>query len=249
MIRAIYRHELITMFRTPLAWLLIGLCAALIAFQFLAQIEFYLSIAEKLNTLEQAPGVTELIVTPTLSFCAMLVILIVPVITMLAISGERKLGTVQLIASSPVNIWSYVIGKFLSLSTVFLVLWLVVAVMIFTLLWGTQLDFGLYAAGLFGLSVYTLSAVSIGLGISALLNHPIAAGTLCLVVLLFLWFCDWVGSVQGDVNFFSHFAASRHYNRIAGGLFDSFDIAYFLVLILFGLAVTHWRISNERFFG
>ena len=54
MISTIYRHELISMFRTPFAWLLLGLCAALLAYQFLAQIEFYMSVADKLATMEQA---------------------------------------------------------------------------------------------------------------------------------------------------------------------------------------------------
>ena len=249
MLSAIYRHELISMFRTPLAWLLLGLCAALVAFQFLAQIEFYLGIADKLRNMERAPGVTELVVVPTLGFCAVLVMFLVPILSMLSIAGERRAGTVSLIASAPVSMWSFVIGKFLSLSTMFLMLWIIVAVMVFTLLWGTQLDLGLCLGGLLGLFAYTLAALSIGLGISALLSQPVAAGSLCLATLLFLWFCDWVGSANGEINFFSHLAASRHFNRLASGLFDSFDVVYFLVLVLLGLSVAHWRLSNEKYFG
>ena len=249
MISTIYRHELISMFRTPFAWLLLGLCAALVAYQFLAQIEFYMSVADKLATMEQAPGVTQLVVVPTMGFCATLVMFLVPIVSMLSIAGERRAGTVALIASAPVSMWSFVIGKFLSLSTLFVSLWVIVATMVLTLLWGTQLDLGLCLGGLVALLGYTLAAVSIGLCVSALLSHPVAAGSVSLVTLLFLWFCDWVGGTNGEVNLFSHLAASRHFNRLASGLFDSFDVIYFVVIIIFGLAIAHWRLSNERYFG
>ena len=249
MINAIYRHELISTFRTPFAWLILGLAAALIAFQFLAQIEFYHSIADKLKGMHQAPGVTELVVVPTVGFCAMLVLFLVPIVSMLSIAGERRSGTVQLITSAPVNLLSFVIAKFLSLSTLFLVLWIIVATMIFSLLWGTPLDLGLCLGGLVGIGLYTLSAISIGLGVSALLNHPVAAGGASLTTLLFLWFCDWAGGFNGETNLFSHLSASRHFNRIAAGLFDTFDITYFVVITFVGLAIAHWRLNNERYFG
>lgn len=249
MITAIYRHELIALFRTPLAWLLLGMAACLIAFQFLAQIEFYLSITDKLNAMEQAPGVTQLVLIPTIGFCAMVTMFLVPIVTMLSIAGERNAGTVQLIASSPVGIWSFVLGKFLSLCSVFFILWGIVAAMAFTLLWGTELDLGLYLGGLAALAAFTLAAVSIGICISALMRQATAAGALCLVTLLFLWFCDWANASSGEQNFFSHLATSTHFNRMASGLFDSFDVVYFLTLALFALGVTHWRLSNERYFG
>ena len=66
MLKAMYKLELISLFRTPFAWVLLGVGAALIAFQFLAQVELYLSIADKLRSVEQAPGATELIIVPTI---------------------------------------------------------------------------------------------------------------------------------------------------------------------------------------
>ena len=249
MIKAIFRHEMLALFRTPLAWLLLGLGSGLIAFQFLAQIEFYLSVADKLKAMEQAPGVSQLVLVPTIGFCAMVTMFLVPIVTMLSIAGERNAGTVQLITSSPVRIWSFVLGKFFSLCSIFIMLWLIVAVMAITLLWGTQLDLGLYLGGLGALVAFTLAAVSIGISISALMKQPIAAGCLCLVTLLFLWFCDWANASSGEQNFFSYLASSTHFNRMASGLFDSFDVVYFLALTLLGLGLTHWRLSNERYFG
>ncbi|MGR8946584.1 MAG: ABC transporter permease, partial [Gammaproteobacteria bacterium] len=229
MFRALYKLELIGLFRTPFAWVLLGIGAALIAFQFLAQIELYFSIAQKLRGLEEAPGATELIVVPAVGFCAMLVTFLVPIVTMQSIGGDKRRGTIQLIGSSPVNMWLFVIAKFLGLSTLFLLLWIIIATMMMSLLWGTQLDLGLCLGALLAIIVYTLAAISIGLCVSALIEHAVAAGAMTLALLLFLWFCDWSSKTGGEINFFTHLASSRHFTRLASGLFDSFDLAYFVV--------------------
>ena len=247
MLKAMYKLELISLFRTPFAWVLLGVGAALIAFQFLAQVELYLSIADKLRSVEQAPGATELIIVPTIGFCAMVVTVLVPIVTMQSIAGEKRRGTLQLISSSPVNMWSFVIAKFGSLATLFFLLWAIIGAMMLSLLWGTQLDLGLCFGALIGIALYTLAAISVGLCISALLAHSVAAGAASLAVLLFLWFCDWSSKASGEANFFTHIASSQHFNRVVSGLFDSFDIVYFAALCTFALCLTHWRLINTKF--
>ncbi|MEM7469087.1 MAG: ABC transporter permease subunit [Pseudomonadota bacterium] len=249
MIRAIYRHELLGVFRTPVAWMLLGFSAGLIAFQFLSQLDFYLTIANKLKSLEEPPGVTSLIVTPLITFSAMLLIFLVPIVTMASINGERRTGTLQLVASSPVSMGSLVAAKFLSYVTLFLALWVILATMVLSLFWGTTLDLGLCAGGLLALCLYTASAVSVGIAVSALVRHPPAAGALSLVVLLFLWFCDWASRTTGEANLFTWLSAERHFTRIANGLFDSFDVAYFFVITFFALGLAYWRLANERYLG
>lgn len=177
----------------------------------------------------------------------MVVTFLVPIVTMQSIAGEKRRGTLQLLASSPVGMWSFVVAKFLSLATLFFVLWAIIGAMMFSLLWGTQLDLGLCFGALIGIALYTLAAISIGLCFSALLEHTVAAGAASLALLLFLWFCDWSSKASGEINFFTHIASSQHFSRAASGLFDSFDIIYFVVLSAAALCLTHWQLVHAKF--
>lgn len=249
MIKHIYQRELIGMFRTPFAWVVLAISTALIAYQFLSQIEFYLALSNKLKTIDDPPGVSQLVVLPTLNFCALLLIFLVPIVTMQSIAGERRGSTLQLIISSPVSLLSFVIGKFLSLSTLFILLWIITATMVFSLSWGTNLDLGLCASALLGIGLFTAMAVSIGLFMSSMFKQPAAAGAASLGTLLFAWFCDWVGKTGGQENAFSHLAAANHFDKIASGLFDTFDISYFIITTVLALLLTNWRLVNERYSG
>jgi ABC-2 type transport system permease protein len=87
MIRVIATRETIALFRTPLAWSLLAMAQFVLAYQFLAQIETYLHFAGKLRAIPEAPGVTEVVVTPTIGVSALLMLFFIPVITMASLSG------------------------------------------------------------------------------------------------------------------------------------------------------------------
>ena len=249
MIKHIFYRELTALFRTPLAWVVLAISSALIAYQFLSQIELYLALGNRLKSMENPPGVSQFVVLPTLSFCALLIIFLVPIVTMQAISGERRDSTLQLIVSSPVNLLSFVLGKFLGLSSLFVFLWGITATMVLSLGWGTNLDLGLCVSGFLGVILFTAMAIGIGLLMSAVFIQPAAAGAASLGALLFVWFCDWVGKTGGQENIFSHLAAANHFDKIASGLFDTFDLAYFIIAATLGVLLTHWRLNCERYDG
>lgn len=245
MFKHIFRREITSLFRTPFAWVILSVSTALIAFQFLSQIEFYYSLSDKLKSLESPPGVSELVVLPLINFCALLLIFMVPIVTMQTIANEKRHGTLQLVLSSPVNLIAYVFGKFFSVLVIFGLLWVISATMVLSLEWGTHLDLGLCASALLGIGLFSMMAVSVGLLTSALFSQPPAAGAASLVLLLFLWFCDWVANTGVEENLFSHLSAGKHYQNIANGLFDTFDIAYFIICTSLALSLTHWRINQE----
>lgn len=249
MIKHIYQRELTSLFRTPFAWVMLSIGTALIAYQFLSQIEFFLAVSDKLKSLEEPPGVSELVVLPTVNFCALLLIFLVPITTMQSITGERRGSTLQLVMSSPISMLSFVIGKFLSVVTLFGLLWVITATMSLSLMWGARLDLGLCLGALLGIGLFTAMATSIGLLMSSLFKQPAAAGAATLGTLLFIWFCDWVGKAGGQENLFSHLAAANHFDKIANGLFDTFNICYFIIASGLALMLTNWRLSNEHYQG
>ena len=57
-------RELRSLFLSPLAWTILGVTQLILAYMFLTQIDFYLSIQPKLIGIPNAPGVTDLVVAP-----------------------------------------------------------------------------------------------------------------------------------------------------------------------------------------
>jgi ABC-2 type transport system permease protein len=145
MIGVIAKREAIALFRTPLAWALLAMTQFVLAYQFLAQIEIYLQFEDKLRSMPDAPGITEVVVTPTIGTAAMLMLFVIPVLTMSSICGERRNGTLALLYSSPVRCADIIVGKFFGVCFLLSLVWAIVALMPLSLMWGAPLDIRPYA--------------------------------------------------------------------------------------------------------
>ena len=246
MIRVIATRETIALFRTPLAWSLLAIAQFVLAYQFLAQIETYLHFADKLRAIPEAPGVTEVVVTPTIGVSALLMLFFIPVITMASLSGERRNGTLALLYSSPVTSFQIVAGKFIGIGALLAILWVIIALMPLTLMWGATLDVGLYLSGLLALFVLMSAYTAVGLMFSAIFAQPSVAAIMTFGLLSGLWLIDWATRLGQDAGLFSYLSSLNHFQRIAQGLLDTSDLAYFIIIIALALYVTTWRLDGDR---
>ncbi len=246
MIAVIARREATSLFRTPFAWVLLAVVQFVLGYQFLAQIEFYTAFATQLRKMPEAPGVTEIVVTPLFGLAALVLLFVVPVVTMASISGERRGGTLALLYSAPVTAWQIVAGKFLGICALLGVIWVLLALMPWTLAWGAAIDPGLYASGLAALALLMCAYAAIGLMFSAFVVQPAAAAALSFGACAGLWLVDWAARLGQDGGVLTSVSSQHHFQRLAGGLVDTRDCAYFLILTLTALAVTAWRLDGER---
>lgn len=246
MIGVIARHEARSLFRTPLAWSLLCVVQFVLAYQFLAQIEIYVQFEDKLRAMAQAPGVTEVIVSPILGVSAVLMLFLIPVITMSALSGERRSGTLALLYSSPITSWQIVVGKFLGIWGLLAVIWVIVALMPLTLMWGAVLDLGIYLSGLFALLVLMAAYAAVGLMFSAMFAQPTVAAIMTFGALVGLWLIDWAARLGQDGGLFGYLSSLNHFQRMTRGLLDTTDVAYFAIVTATSLYVTAWRLDGDR---
>ena len=246
MILAIAEREARALFRTPVAWSLLAIAQFLFAYQFLARIELYTEFSDKLRALPEAPGITELVVSPLFGSGAMLLLFVAPLVTMNTIAGERRSGTLALLYSSPVSSWQIVCGKYLGVGCLVLGFIALVALMPLWLLWGTRLDLGLYAAGLGAMLLVGATFSAVGVMFSALCSQAILAAVLGIGTLLGLWVLDWASRVDQDAGIFSYLASVGHFQRIAEGYISLSDVAYFVVLTIAALLVAVWRLAGDR---
>ena len=129
MILVIARRELRSLFLSPLAWVILAVVQLVLAWVMFLQLDQFFLLQDQLATLPNAPGVTDLVVAPTIEFASIVLLMVTPLITMRLLSEERRSGTLDLLLSSPVSVSAIVLGKFLGAFLFMVILTLMVSMM------------------------------------------------------------------------------------------------------------------------
>ena len=255
MIGVIAAREWRGLFLSPLAWTLLAVTQALLAWIFIILINDFQNLQGRLAGLEHAPGVTDLVVAPLFRVAAWALLLLTPLLTMRLFSEERRAGTLDLLLSAPVSATQIVLGKYLGvliflLGVVALTALMPLALMPLALMTGAALDGGKLLAGLLGLSLLAASFAAAGLYLSSLTAQPLIAATATFGLLLAFWIVDAVGAGQGIASqFFGYLSLPRHHDALLLGLVRSEDVAYYLLFSAAFLGLTIRRLDNLRLRG
>ena len=250
MILVIAARELRGLFLSPLAWTLLAVTQALLAWIFIILVNDFQNAQGRLAGLEHAPGVTDLVVAPLFRVAAWALLLLTPLLTMRLFSEERRTGTLDLLLSAPASASEIVLGKYLGVLTFLMSMVALTALMPLALLARAALDVGKLLAGLLGLSLLAASCAAAGLYLSSLTSQPLAAATATLGLLLAFWIVDAAGAGQGAVSpVFAYLSLPRHNDALLLGLVRSEDVAYYLLFgaAFLGLAIR--RLDNLRLRG
>ena len=237
-------NELRRLFYSPFAWIVFAVV------QFLLAIFFYLLLSKfmQLASWSLDRGLTEIVVVGLFQIAGLVLLLVSPFITMRLFSEELRSGTIKLLLSSPISIVELVLGKFLGAMLYFLSLIAIIALMPLTLVFGTTLDPGLLFCGLTALLLLSSAFVAIGLFISSLSNAPALAAIGSFVITLFLWIIHIANDTQnvyvdGVANYLS---LQKHFNSLLSGALSSIDVVYFVLLSVFFVVLSIWRLDSLR---
>jgi ABC-2 type transport system permease protein len=242
-------RELRTLFLSPLAWAILAVVQIILGFLFLARIEIVQIYAAQLAAMEDAPGVTQIIVPELLGTAAIVLLLVVPLLTMRLLAEERRNKTLTLLLSAPVSMTEIVLGKYLGALGFLGVVLLSIALMPLSLLAGGALDFGLLLSALLGLALVLASFTAVGLFVSALTQHPAVAAIATFGALLLFWVLDWSGQGARGGGVLAYLSLFNHYRPFLEGLFDSADALYHLLLIATFLVLSIRRLDAGRLGG
>jgi ABC-2 type transport system permease protein len=164
----------------------------------------------------------------------------VPIITMRLIAEERRLGTLEMLLTSPVTELSVVMAKYLaSLSLVAVMLVLSLSYAVALAIFGAP-DWGPIYSGYLGLFLLGAALVSIGLLTSSLVSNQLIAALLSLSLFLLLWIIDHFGGILPDPfnAFFVNLSLLVHFTPFATGSLFLSDAGYFISMALLGLFFT-----------
>jgi ABC-2 type transport system permease protein len=243
----IARHEWRRLAVQPFAWMLAAIVIALMAWQYLLALEAFLQLAPKLGGLKDAPGVTDLVAIPLLRSFSNLLMLLVPLITMRAIAGERRQQSLALLLAGGVGNVRIVIGKFFGAYGFVIVLIVLVAAMPLALALGTSLDFGRLFAAIIGLVLFAGALTAIGVLCSAWTPQPALAAAAAFAITSLLAIIDAGARLQGiDNSGINYLALPTHIEPFFRGLVASVDIVYFVLIVVVALAFAARRLDRLR---
>lgn len=240
-------RELRGLFLSPLAWSILAVIQFIVAYLFLIQMETFADLQPRLLSMEGAPGLTDIVVAPVFANTAVILLLVVPLLTMRLVSEEHRGRTLSLLLSAPISMTEIVLGKYVGLLAFLLLMLGMLAFMPLSLLAGGSLDFGKFAAGLMGLVLLLASFAAAGLFMSTLTAQPTVAAISTFGLLLLLWIIDWAGSTGTHYSgVFSYLSLTRHYESLLKGMFNSSDVAYYLLFSLTFLVLSIRRLDAVR---
>ena len=248
MIFTLAQRELRSLFLSPLAWAILAIVQFILAYLFLSQLQEFLLIQPKLAAIENAPGVTELVIVPLYGSAAFIMMLVTPLLTMRLISEERKNKSLALLISAPVSMTEIIIGKYLGMLGFAAIMVVTMTLMPLSLYFAGTLDGGLLFAIVLGISLLLAAFIALGLYMSSLTAQPTIAAMSTFGVLLLLWIIDWAGGKTDDAasGLLEYISMLRHFEAFTKGVFNSSDLIYYILFISLFLILSIRRLDADR---
>lgn len=248
MVLTLARRELRSLFLSPLAWAILAIVQFILAYLFLSQLQEFLLIQPKLATIDNAPGVTELVVVPLYSSAAFIMMLVTPLLTMRLISEERRNKSLALLMSAPVSMTEIILGKYIGMLGFAAIMIISMTLMPLSLFFAGTLDIGLLFTIVLGISLLLAAFIALGLYMSSLTAQPTIAAMSTFGLLLLLWIVDWAGNKTEAAasGLLEYLSMLRHFEAFTKGIFDSSDFAYYILFIFLFLVLSIRRLDGDR---
>ena len=254
---AIYRRELQSYFNSPFAyvisvvfWLIGGLFLVLVLFSPdgpVAQV----SAIDQLGVLPQSVDLPYEVLKIYLNFLGSLSMFILPMLSMGLYAEERKQGTLELLATSPLTNWVVALGKLLGVVTFYSAMLLPMFVLELIVFGSSDPAFPtiLLLIGHAGLLLLAAGVLSLGMFISSLSESTVLAAVMTFGLVLVLWIIDEVASaLPGPVgDALAHLSLLTHFTDFTQGIFDTSGLILFGSYIFLGLFLTAQSIDTLRF--
>ena len=246
----ICKKELRSYFVSPVAYLLLVMFAFIYGFFFwnvLGAVVHY-SI-ENLMSGEPSPmNINEMIIRPLVSNLNVIGLFFIPLITMRLFAEEKRSGTIELLATSPVRDIEIILGKWLAAvllySIMLLTTWLDLA---FLFRYGHP-DWKHIVIAYLGLLLQAGGLLAVGAFISTLTRNQIIAGATTFVICLLLWVLGWVAEYDTSTwaRILLYMSVVTHFDSFAKGVLDSKDAIFDATLIFLGLFLTSRSLESLR---
>lgn len=228
----IVKKELYSYFVSPIAYIVITVFLVISGY-FFSMILFYGQNAELRGVIHN--------MSITLLFIS-------PIITMRLLAEEKKLGTIELLTTSPISLTHIVLGKYFASLILFLIIsFITLEYPVFLLIYGKP-DIGPMFSAYLGFILLGGVFLSAGLFASSLTENQIVATVIGFGILLMLWIISWAGGlVNGNIgSILSSLSVFEHFDSFTRGIIDVADCLYYISLSFSFIFLTVRRLEWKR---
>jgi ABC-2 type transport system permease protein len=179
-----------------------------------------------------------------------LALFILPILSMGLYSEERKRGTLELLATSPISNWVVAIGKLAAVVTFFIGLTLPLMVYVAVALSPANppVSLSLLLIGYSALILMATSVLSLGMFISSLTDSTIVAAIATFGLVLILSLIDLIAKTPTPISpALNQLALIKQYQEMIQGQVSSSGLVMFGSYIVLGIFLTAQSIEAFRF--
>jgi len=248
---SITKKELKAYFTSPIAYAVITVFLVLVGFFFYSLIWWFNSQSMQMAQnpyYYQQININQMVYSPLFHNISIILLLMLPLLTMRLFSEEKKIGTDELLYTSPVSVNQIILGKYLSsLIVLAVMLALTMVLSIFPFAYGNP-EVVPFLNGYLGLFLMGAAFIAVGIFFSSLTENQMVSAILTFGALLLFWVLSWAsysagGMWKGVLNYLSFF---EHFDDMTKGILDTTDVVYYLSFAFFGLFLSHSVIQSRR---
>src|SRR6185437_974172 len=227
----IFRKEMRSYFASPIAYLLLAMFAIIFGWFFWNALGYF--VIEGM---------------PLLMNASVLGLFFIPLITMRLFAEEKRAGTIELLATSPVRDLQIILGKWLAALALYAIMLGFTAINFAFLFRFGNPDWKPMAIGYLGLLLQAGALLALGTFISTLTRNQIIAGATtfgaCLLFYVFGWVAGYDTSTWANV--FNYLSIATHFGSFGKGVIESKDAIYYVTFIFLGLFFTARSLESMR---
>ena len=247
----ITRKELRSYFTSPIAYVVITVYLVLVGFFFYSMIWWFnsqsLQMAQNQYYYQQL-NINQMVFSPLFHNISIILLLMLPLVTMRLFSEEKKIGTEELLYTSPLSIHEIILGKFFaSLLVLLTMLGLTAVLSVLTFVYGNP-EVAPVLCGYLGLFLLGAAFIAIGIFFSSLTENQIVSAILTFGALLLFWIINWASNSAGGLwkDVLNYVSFLQHFDNMTQGILDTTDVVYYASFAFFGLFLTHSMIQSRR---
>jgi len=249
-VRIIFCKEMRSYFASPIAYLLLTMFALIFGFFFWSDLGYIVSVSrEALRRGQPLPmNVNEQLIRPLLSNVSVIGLFFIPMISMRLFAEEKRMGTIELLTTSPLRDIEVILGKWMAALTLYAcMIGFTLFNFIFLFIYSKP-DWKPLLVGYLGLLLQAGCLLAIGIFVSTLTKNQIIAGGVTFGICLMLWVLGWVsGYDQGMIaRTLAYMSVVTHFESFAKGVLDTRDAVFYLSVIFLGLFLTARSMESLR---
>ncbi|MGH7453803.1 MAG: ABC transporter permease subunit [bacterium] len=255
---AILERELKSYFLSPVAYVVLGFFIVATGLFFYNIINWFdrismqsMMMAQQYRQAPQPVNVNMMAIRPLLHNIAIIGLFLMPGLTMRLFAEEKRQGTMELLATSPLTNWQITLGKFASALVFYLVMLLATGVFVGLLFFFGNPELMPILSGYLGLLLVGGCFISLGLLFSAFTENQIIAFVSAFAVNVAILALGWLANFSGPTlaQFFSSISPIEHFDDFSKGIIDTKHLIYYLSFMFGGIFLTYVTVESARWRG